>query len=43
MVVIFNTCRKNVKAKDKLNVLFATYHSLTDFSRRRAGPSAVAR
>ena len=43
MVAIFKGCRRTLKAKDKLNVLFATYHSLTDFSRKRVGPCAVAR
>ena len=42
MVKIFNT-RKVSTTKDKLNVLFCTYNSLSDFTRKRNGPAFVAR
>ena len=41
MVKIFST-RKVLKAKDKLNVIFWAYNSLTDFSRQRVGTCSVA-
>ena len=39
---IFKTW-KHMSTKDKLNVIWCTYHSLTDFTHRRTGPSKVAR
>ena len=42
MVKLFKTKRILTK-KEKLNVIFCTYGSLTKFGRRKVGPSAVAR
>ena len=42
MVKMFRTWT-HMSNKDKLNVIWSTYHSLTDFTRRRTGPSEVAR
>ena len=37
------TVRRRLTSKQKLNILWCTYHSLTDFSAKKAGPSAVGR
>ena len=42
MVKLFKTKRVLTK-KEKFNVLFCTYGSLTEFNRKKVGPSAVAR
>ncbi len=42
MVKLFQT-RHKLTRKEKLNVIFSTYGSLTQFDRKKVGPSSVAR
>ena len=42
MVKLFQTRRK-ITVKDKLNVIFCAYGSLTDFSIKKCGPAAIGR
>ena len=42
MVKLFRT-RRIITARDKLNVIFSSYGSLSDFSQKKCGPCAVAR
>ena len=42
MVKLFKT-KRILTRKEKLNVLFCTYGSLTKFGRKKVGPSSVAR
>ena len=39
---LFRTTQR-LTPKEKLNILFAAYSSLTDFSKRRVGPCAIAK
>ena len=42
MVKLFNAYRR-LTPKEKLNVVFSTYGSLTDFSERKLGLTAVSK
>ena len=41
MVKLYKT-RRNLTGKQRINILFATYRSLSDFTRRRQGPCQTA-
>ena len=37
------TTRRRLTQKDRVNILFATYHSLSDFQRQYQGTTTTAR
>ena len=39
---LFRTLRR-LTVKEKLNIVFSAYNSLNDFSKKKVGPSALAR